>query len=135
MSDQNTEATSNAVVTIAPPALPEPGGLHQNSKRKLSLSDTVQPIFEMLFDTSAQFRDYLEAVENDGAVEKNVKDDTTVAAMMIRDAAPEGSSVKLATLGQLRMALGSVMRRYGIGRTQRQRVYLAALEAAKPSSN
>jgi hypothetical protein len=135
MTNPNTDTTSNAVVTIAPPALPEPGGLHQNSKRKLSLSDMVQPIFEMLFDTNDQFRDYLEAVENDGAVEKNVKDDTTVAAMMIRDAAPEGSPVKLATLGQLRMALGSVMRRYGIGRTQRQRVYLTALEAAKSSSN
>jgi hypothetical protein len=130
-----TEETITAEVsTITPPALPEPGGLHQNSKRKLSLSDMVQPIFEMLFDTNDEFRNYLEAVENDGAVEKNVKDDTTVAAMMIRNAAPDGSPVKLATLGQLRMALGSVMRRYGIGRTQRQRAYQAAIEAAKPSN-
>ena len=132
MPEESTPTTE--VSTIAPPALPAPGELTRPGKARQSLTDLVEPVFADLYATSPRFVQYLSALSKNDAVEGNIKDDDTVAALMIRDAVADGHPIKIVPVSKLRMALGNVMGRYEIRRTQRQRVYQTAIAAANPSN-
>lgn len=97
--------------------------LERKSLRTRTLNDFVEDIFLVLYDSSEQFRSYLEAVGNEDAVEGLTIADDFMAAQMIREeAASKGSPVASKNLAAIRRALGVVTRRWQISRLERRRL-------------
>jgi hypothetical protein len=94
--------------------------LQRKSLRTRTLNDYVEDVFLREYDTHPQLRAFLDAVGNADAVEGSVLADDFMAAQIIREAAPDGSPVKLKSLAAIRLALGVVLRRYGISRRERR---------------
>jgi hypothetical protein len=90
-------------------------------KQERTLNDLVEDIHRMLWDESEDYRNFLEAVYDEDAVEGSLSADNTMAAMMIRDKAKtqtsEVGTKKLATISK---ALNVVMRRYHADRKRRR---------------
>ena len=119
MSENNVKELVRRKSPTLPAQLPDP-----NISR--SMNDLVQVVFAELYSESQEFRDLLQAVWPEEAVEGNLLLDDGDAAGMIRVKAKEstdaevrekvGKSNKATLVHNLRV----VMRRYKIGRYQRR---------------
>jgi hypothetical protein len=91
--------------------------LKRKSLRTRTLNDFVEDVFLVIYD-EPEFRKFITAVGNEDAVEGSMVADDLKAAEMIRDAAPEGSPVKIKKLWTIHKALNVVLRRYGVSRSE-----------------
>jgi hypothetical protein len=90
-------------------------------KQERTLNDMVEEIHRLLVDESEDYRNYLEAVYDEDAVEGSLAADNTMAAMMIREKAQtQGSEVAHKKLATISKALNIVMRRYHADRKRRR---------------
>jgi hypothetical protein len=87
-----------------------------------SLNDHVEDLHRMLWDDSAEYRAYLEAVWDSDAVEGALAIDNVFAAEMIRDQAREipGNIVGNKKLDTIVKSLGVILRRYENSRKERR---------------
>jgi hypothetical protein len=106
-----------------PPTLPVTSAehlAHRKLKAKRTINDQIEDIHLTLIENE-QYREFLEAVWDEQAVEGSVLDDRHCAAKMIRDRAmkanPFIAKQKLATI---RKSLGVVLARYGFSRNERR---------------
>jgi hypothetical protein len=91
-------------------------------KKQRTLNDYVEDIHRVLWDSSEEYRDYLEAVYDEDAVEGSTAVDDTFAAMLIREKARtmEGSPVADKKVNTIKKALNVVLNRYHFSRKRRK---------------
>jgi hypothetical protein len=92
------------------------------NKSSLTLNDHVEAIHQSLWDTSDEYRAFLEAVWDSDAVEGSLAIDNTMAAMLIREKAAkvDGNPVAHKRLDTIVKSLGVVLRRYQNSRKERR---------------
>ena len=108
----------------------------RDMKAEISLNDHVDKYYDILWE-SERFRDLLEAVWDEDAVEGSCGTDQTLAAMMIRDAASDAkdsyvAKKKIATIAK---SLNVVMRRYHFGRKERRTTVRGETVRTDPGRN
>ena len=91
-------------------------------KRVRTLNDYVEDVHRVLWDANEDYRNYLEAVYDEDAVEGSLSVDDVFAAMMIRDKAKtlEGSPVADKNISTIKRSLNIVLRRYHADRKRRK---------------
>lgn len=115
-----TEDTNGARTYLALPR--DVKGLleQRKSPQKATLNDQVETLYIALYENQ-EFIKLREPVYREQAVEGDLRDDDTRAAMMIRDEAKRKGNLMVAKekLAVLRHAMFVVERRYNVSRTQR----------------
>lgn len=114
--------TDTGDIRLRPEALPPTISLWQRAiKDGLTLNDHVEAVHIALYDTSEEYRAFLEAVYDDDAVEGSLAVDTMKAAELLRDHAITMNNMvgrkKVATVIK---ALNVVLRRYNKSRRERR---------------
>jgi hypothetical protein len=94
----------------------------RKNKSSLTLNDYVEQIHRSLWDDDPSYRAYLEAVWDSDAVEGSLAIDNMMAAMKIRDKAPEfdGNPVGSKKLDTIVRSMNVVLRRYENSRKERR---------------
>jgi hypothetical protein len=87
-----------------------------------TLNDYVEDVHRALWDSSEKYRDYLEAVYDEDAIEGSLAVDDVFAAMLIRDGAQNipGSPVADKNISTIKRSLQVVLRRYHADRKRRK---------------
>jgi hypothetical protein len=108
------------------------------SNRKTSLVDDITDIFQDMWEQDFQsFRSLASSTDKDDAVEGSVTIDKVLLANLIKRAAPEGSKVARATVGDISRVMHYAAKRFGLSRTEiaaRKADYLALTAAESPVS-
>lgn len=91
-------------------------------KSQRTLNDYVEDIHRMLWDGSQEYRDYLEAVYDEDAVEGSTSVDDVFASMLVREKAKtiEGNPVANKNISTIKRSLAVVLRRYHADRRRRK---------------
>jgi hypothetical protein len=91
-------------------------------KKVRTLNDYVEDIHRVLWDGNEEYREYLEAVYDEDAVEGACSVDDVFAAKMIREKAQslEGSPVANKNISTIKKSLNVVLRRYHASRKERK---------------
>jgi uncharacterized membrane-anchored protein YjiN (DUF445 family) len=94
---------------------------HRKLKAKRTINDQIEEVHLVLIENE-QYREFLEAVWDEQAVEGSLVDDAHCAAKMIRDKAQKMGNDFIAKqkLATIRHSLNVVLARYGFGRIQRR---------------
>ena len=112
----------NVKLWHAPPLPASIDDWTRHIKAERTLNDLVEDIHRKLVNEDEQYRAYLRAVYDVHAVEGSLAADNTLAAMIIRKKAEELGidDVAKEKLAVINLALGVVLRRYKMSRTQRR---------------
>jgi len=96
--------------------------LERKLKSGLTLNDHVEAVYLILWNESADFRAFLEAVWDSDAIEGSLSIDSTMAAMLLREKAKalDGNPAGKKNLDTLKKSLSVVLNRYGISRKERR---------------
>ena len=85
--------------------------------------DKVEDLHRLLFDGEQKYREYLNAVWNEQAIEGSLVIDDVMAAIMIRQRASDlypADEIANANLDTIVRSLRVVLRRYGMSRAERR---------------